>query len=82
MGLHGPHSRIVWMKSELPATVSISAAHTQPQRRCGIVPFGAESCTTPRAKALIAAKAWTWITAGAAKSGARLMAAEVRAAWP
>jgi hypothetical protein len=31
------------MKSELIATVSINTAHNQPTRRCGIVPFGAES---------------------------------------
>jgi len=31
------------MKNELIATVSISVAHDHPIRRCGIVPFGAES---------------------------------------
>ena len=47
-GLHGPHSRIVWMKNELTTTASISPAQTQPNRRCGIVPFGADSCTAQR----------------------------------
>ena len=43
IGLHGPHRRMMWMKNELIATVSISVAHDHPIRRCGIVPFGAES---------------------------------------
>ena len=29
IGLHGPHSRITWIKSELMATVSISANRTE-----------------------------------------------------
>src|SRR5260221_10376192 len=73
IGLHGPHSRISWMKNELTTTVSISAAQIQPNRRCGIVPFGAASWTAPSAKAPSAAKACHWMTAGAASSGARVI---------
>jgi hypothetical protein len=61
------------MKNELIATISINAAHDQPISRCGIVPFGAESWTTPTAKAVIAAKAWTWMTEGAWRSGASVI---------
>ncbi len=32
IGLHGPHSRMVWINSELAATSSISAAHDQPTK--------------------------------------------------
>src|SRR5437899_9688784 len=73
IGLNGPHSRIVWIKNELSTTVSISPAQTQPTVRCGIVPFGAASWIAPSAKAPSAAKAWIWMTAGAANSGARLI---------
>jgi len=38
-----PQSRIVWMKNELIATISVSVTHDQPIRRCGIGPFGAVS---------------------------------------
>ena len=43
IGLHGPHSRILWMNKELTAMVSINMTQDQPIRRCGIVPFGAVS---------------------------------------
>jgi hypothetical protein len=33
----------------------------KPIVRCGDVPFGAENCTIPNAKAVIAAKAWSTI---------------------
>src|SRR5690242_1053135 len=46
--------------------------------RCGSVPLGAASCTSPKAKAAIAAKAWSCVAAGASRSGARLMAASFR----
>src|ERR1700730_15450269 len=74
IGLNGPHSRIVWMKNELSTTASISTAQIQPIARCGIVPFGAASCSAPSAKAPSAAKAWIWMTGGAASSGARFIA--------
>src|SRR5579864_4404351 len=87
MGLNGPHRRIVWMKNEVTTIVSISNTHTQPTRRCGIVPLGAASCTAPRPNAPIAANACTWMTAGAARSGASVMRRSVsryrrRPCWP
>ena len=57
IGLQGPSNRISWIQNELAATTAIRPTQIQPIVRCGSVPFGAASCTTPRAKAAIAAKA-------------------------
>src|SRR5438132_2327925 len=69
MGLHGPHSRIWWIRSELSATASMRPTKIQPMVRWGMVPFGAANCTMPSAKAAIAAMAWS-------ATGAELRAAE------
>ncbi len=45
------------MKNALMLTTSISATQIQPSVRCGSVPFGAASWTTPSPKAVMAAKA-------------------------
>src|ERR1700722_1778564 len=72
MGLQGPQVRIVWMKSELPATRIMSTAHAQPMVRCGSVPLGARSCTAPRPIAAKAKAAWNRMIGGASSSGARV----------
>jgi hypothetical protein len=54
---------------------SINTTHTQPIARWGSVPLGALSCTTPSAKAAIAAKACSLIAGLAERSGASVTAA-------
>ena len=61
------------MKKELSTTVTISPAHSQPNRRCGIVPFGCCELHRASAKAASAAKACTWIAGDAASSEARVI---------
>src|SRR5712692_2755163 len=60
------------MKNELIATTNIIATQMPPSVRCGSVPLGAANCTRPSTKALIAAKAWSWIAGEAESSGSRL----------
>ena len=69
-GLQAPQVRIVWIKSELPATRIMNRAHVQPMVRCGSVPLGARSCMAPRPIATNAKAAWYWMTGGAPSSGA------------
>src|SRR6476661_75873 len=73
IGLHGPNSRIWWIQNELSATTAIRDTQTQPSVRWGKVPFGADNCTTPSRKAVMAAKAWRGIAGAASSSGARVM---------
>src|SRR6202165_3871091 len=75
IGLHGPHSRIWWIRNELSATASMRPTKIQPMVRWGMVPFGAANCTMPSAKAAIAAMAWSAIGGGASSNGARVMGA-------
>src|SRR6266536_5321781 len=75
MGLHGPQSRISWIRNELSATASITPTQIQPTVRWGMVPFGAANCAMPSTKAAIAAMAWSTIAGGASSSGARVMGA-------
>src|SRR5258705_6515009 len=71
IGLHWPHTRRSWIQNDVVVTVTIRATQSQPMVRWGNVPFGAASCTAPRANAALAANACTWVDRGAASSGAR-----------
>ena len=51
-------------------TIIISTTQAQPMVRCGSVPLGAVSWTTPSANAAIAAKAWIWMAGLAFSNGA------------
>lgn len=74
IGLQGPQALIWLIRNEAMATASMSNTHIHPTKRWGIVPFGAASCTTPSVKAPSAAKAWTWMTGAASRSGASVIA--------